>query len=399
MPNEVRTRAALYRGGTSKAFIVERKDLPTLDPAALDDWILAAYGSPDIRQIDGVGGADGLTSKFAVVGPPTRPDADVDYAFAQVGIDTPTIDWTLICGNISSAIGPYAIEHGLVPAVEPITAVRIHSLNTGKLIVCYVPVRDGRVVTAGSERIDGVPGTGAPIELDFRDAAGLRGAGLLPTGNAMDVAEVEGLGSVEYSVVDAAVPTIFMDAAKFGFTGAEDPKEIERHRDRLEAADRVRAVVAARLGWASSPETARTEARLAPVMVLVSSPADWLPYGTGRMRTAEEADVAVRSISFQNCHKAFPVTGSVATAAAAAISGTVVNRAVRAQAHATGRYRLAHPGGLLVAVAQVETEGGEYRLRKAGIVRTARRLLEGEIFTLPPSPGHSRVFAAPGESA
>jgi 2-methylaconitate cis-trans-isomerase PrpF len=170
--DQIRTPTVLYRGGTSKAFFVDRDDLPTQDRDEIAQWILAIYGSPDPRQIDGVGGADGLTSKFAILGTPTHPDADIDYWFAQVGIDEPTVDWSLICGNISSAVGPYAIERGMVTGQEPTTLVRIHNVNTGKIIRAEVPVANGRPRVIGDQRIDGVPGDPGPWPAPDRQCSG-----------------------------------------------------------------------------------------------------------------------------------------------------------------------------------------------------------------------------------
>ena len=188
-----RIRCVVMRGGTSRALFVMRGELPA-QPELRDRVILRMYGSPDVRQIDGMGGADPLTSKLAIIGPPTHKDADVDYTFAQASIDEPFVDHSGNCGNISSAVGPFAIDEGLVDPAEPTTTVRIHQTNTNCILVAEVPVVNGKAAVEGSYHIDGVPGTGARIELDFSDTAGAVTGHILPTGNPLDRLDVEGVG-------------------------------------------------------------------------------------------------------------------------------------------------------------------------------------------------------------
>jgi 2-methylaconitate cis-trans-isomerase PrpF len=378
--DQIRTPTVLYRGGTSKAFFVDRDDLPSQDREEIAQWILAIYGSPDPRQIDGVGGADGLTSKFAILGSPTRPDADIDYWFAQVGIDEPTVDWSLICGNISSAVGPYAIERGMVAAQEPTTLVRIHNVNTGKIIRAEVPVANGRPRVIGDQRIDGVPGSGAPIQLDLGESTSTQGCGLLPTGNVRDTLVVPGVGEVEFSLVDVALPCIFIRAERFGFSGNEGPLELEAAVDRLADADAVRRHVAAEMGWASSPENAQKESPLTPAIVLVSPAQSWVEYGSRLNRVANDCDFTARSVSARFAHKAYPVTGSVCTGVAAALRGSVVNDVVSPEARVGGRYRVAHPSGVIDVVIDLDQDRDEVLVRKGAVIRTARRLLEGFVY-------------------
>ena len=377
---QITTPAVLYRGGTSKAFIVQSKDLPSQDRARIAEWVLAIYGSPDKRQIDGVGGADGLTSKFAIVGPPSRADADIDYTFAQVGITEASVDWNLICGNISAAIGPFVIDEGLVEAVGPTTTVRVHNTNTGKLIECVVQVEQGRAKVIGTTHIDGVPGTAAPILLDFRDSASTKGKGLLPTGNVRDSIDVPGFGTVEYSLVDAALPGLFLAAKRFGLTGHEGPLELEANTAAMASIDSVRRTVAFHLGWATSAEAASTEVPHTPAAILVSGPAPWTEFGSKVMHEASDCDCTVRAVGARAVHKAFMVTGSVATGIAASLPGSVLHDVTRPEAHERGAYRLAHPSGIIETVVALERSGSEILLRRAAIVRTARRLLDGVVY-------------------
>ena len=213
------------RAGTSRGLFVMRNELPA-DPVLRDRAILRMYGSPDIRQIDGIGGADSLTSKLAIIGPSTREGADVDYTFAQISIPAARVDFTGNCGNISSGVGPFAIDQGLVEAVEPVTTVRIHQTNTNCLIIARVPVVNGMAAVEGDYKIDGVPGTGARIELDFSDTAGSLTNRLLPTGNPIDKLEVPGVGAIDVSIVDAGNPCVFVRGPIWGL---REPK----HRLRL----------------------------------------------------------------------------------------------------------------------------------------------------------------------
>ncbi|MDM0072686.1 PrpF domain-containing protein [Variovorax sp. J31P207] len=377
------TRGVLYRGGTSKALLVRASDLPSQDREELGRWLLAAYGSPDPRQIDGIGGADGLTSKFGFVGPSSRPDADVDYTFAQVGIDVATIDWSIMCGNILSSIGPYAIDEGLVPAVEPVTVVRIHNTNTGKVVVAQVEVSDGKPRTAGNVHIDGVPGTGSPILLDFKHAAGAKTGKLLPTGNYRDVAEVPGVGPVEYSVVDIAGMQLFVKASAFGLTGAESPIAYEKLVEAGQQIEFLRCKVAVDLGFATSIEAAKKESPITPFGIIVGPPQGWLLYGTQESRAADSCDLLARCVIDGGMHKAFPGTGAIPTAIAAAMEGTVVHDVTRAAAHKKGTYAIGHPGGTLTVEVGLNASDAGVEVSQASLVRTARRLFEGTVFVEP----------------
>jgi 2-methylaconitate cis-trans-isomerase PrpF len=222
-------RCTIMRGGTSKGIFFHRSDLPK-DQELRDKIIRRVFGAPDFREIDGLGGADPLTSKAVVIGPSTRQDCDVDYLFGQVNMAEPTIDWKSNCGNLASAVGPFAIDEGLVDGIEPITKVMIHQVNTGRVIVAEVPVKGNRAEVEGTHRIDGCPGTGAKIILDWADSAGAFTGKLLPTGNTTDILDVEGEGKFEVSLVDAAIPVVFIRAEALGLKGSETPQEIDANK-------------------------------------------------------------------------------------------------------------------------------------------------------------------------
>ena len=374
-----RIRAVVMRGGTSRALFVMRNELPS-DPAVRDRVILRMYGSPDVRQIDGLGGADPLTSKFAIIGPATRPDADVDYTFAQVSITEPFVDYAGNCGNISSAVGPYAIDEGLVDAVEPLTTLRIHQTNTNCILTAQVSVRNGKAAVEGDYHIDGVPGSGARIALDFSDTAGAVTGKLLPTGNPIDRLEVPGIGAIDVSIVDAGTPCVFVRAKDMGLTGTETPDEIDNDKDLNERIERIRGTAAALVGIVEDWREAAKKSPYLPFFAMISPPADYVDFTTGNTIQADDVDFVSRLLFMLRMHKAYPVTGTVCTGAAAKIGGTIVHEAARPESYAQAATRIGHPAGVIAIEAAVEAEGDSLRLVQAALGRTARRLMEGYVF-------------------
>jgi 2-methylaconitate cis-trans-isomerase PrpF len=373
-----RIRCVLVRAGTSRGLFVMRNELPA-DPEMRDKVIQRMYGSPDIRQIDGMGGADTLTSKLAIIGPATRPDADVDYTFAQVSITESLVDFSGNCGNISSGVGPFAIDMGMVDPVEPITTVRIHQTNTNCMIVAHVPVVDGKAAIEGDYRIDGVPGTGARIGLDFSGTAGAVTGRLLPSGRPLDRLDVPGVGPIDVSVVDAATPCVFVRAADMGIKGTETPAEIDGDRELNDRIERVRATAAAQMGLVERWEDAASKSPYLPFFVLISPPADYADFTTGRIVKAENVDLVARLLFMLKMHKAYAVTGTVCTGAAAKIQGTIVYEAARAESRTQPLTLIGHPAGIIDIEAVVEGEVGELALVRALVGRTARSLMEGHV--------------------
>lgn len=373
---QLKIPCVFMRGGTSRGAYLWAADLPA-DPAARDQVILAIYGSPDVRQIDGLGGGDSLTSKVAILAPPSRPDADIDYTFGQVGITTASIDYKPNCGNISSGVGPYAILRGLVPAVEPITRVRIHNTNTRKIIVAEVPVKDGEVLVDGDCAIDGVPGTGARILLDFQDVGGSATGRLLPTGRPRDTLVVDGR-TFEVSLVDAGNPYVFLRAEDLGLDGTESASRVNSDRALLDYVERIRAHAAVRYGFVDDPARALADSPNWPKIAYVAPPRDYTT-PTGRTVRAEEIDFLARGFSGQILHKAYAVTGALATAAAARVPGSLVHEVCRSE---PGRrtVRIGHPAGVLTLEAEVEQRGGELVVTRAALERTARRIMDGYVY-------------------
>ena len=374
---QARIPAVLMRGGTSKGLFFHEKDLPS-DTAARDRMILSAYGSPDPyrRQMDGVGGAVSTSSKTAIISPSTDPDYDVEYYFGQVLIDRPAIEFKGNCGNMSAAVGPFAVDEGLVAACEPITRVRIFQRNTRKLIVAEVPVAGGRFAEQGDYRISGVPGTGSKITLRFANPGGSMTGTLFPTGNLQDNLKVPGIGSVRVTIMDAANPVVFVQASQVGLVGTEiDEIDSTPIRSRLEA---IRSHAAALIGLAPSPAEASRTSQGVPKMAVVA-PAQSYPCTSGEIVQDSQIDLTARIMSMGGLHRSYAVTGAICTAGAARIAGTVVHAVLTGSSHARPMIRLGHPGGTIEIGAVVDKSGPAGIYREAVLGRTARRLMEGHV--------------------
>jgi 2-methylaconitate cis-trans-isomerase PrpF len=362
------------RAGTSRGAFVLERHLPR-DLELRDRVVLTMYGSPDPRQINGIGGGDALTSKIAVVERSSRPDADIDYTFGQVGIDQPQVFWVGNCGNMSAGVGVVAIEEGLVPAVEPETTVRIYNTNTKKILTATIPVSQGNVVETGQTAIAGVPGTAAPILLDFGECGGAVTGRTLPTGNPRDDMALDGR-TVTVSIVDAATPFVFVRASDVGMAGDELPSQIDADGDLLRRLEEVRSFAARAIGLVADDQVAREVSPSIPRVVAVSQPAPYRTTGGVTVRS-DDIDVLARQMAMQKTHKTFAVTGTLCTAVAAYIPGTVVNEVART--HSSGNFRLGHPGGVIEAVVRVRATGDDVSIERAAIVRTARTLMIGDI--------------------
>ena len=372
-------RCTIMRGGTSKGIFFHRNDLPK-DLELRDKIIRRVFGAPDFREIDGLGGADPLTSKVAVIGTSTREDCDVDYLFGQVNMAEPMIDWKSNCGNISSAVGPFAIDEGYVDAVEPVTKVRIHQVNTGRVIVAEVPVKGNRAEVEGSHRIDGCPGTGAKIILDWADSAGGLTGKLFPTGNTIDTLDVEGEGKFEVSLVDAAIPVVFIRAEALGLKGSETPQEIDANKKLLAKIEKIRSVAAQAMGLCRDWRKATHEVPYSPFFAICAPPIPYTDWTTGKKIPAEAVDLVVRLLFMQMMHKTYPVTGTVCTVAAAMTPGTLANRLSRPEIIQKGELRIGHPAGVITPEGKVEIQGNKYLLKRATVDRTARCLMRGYAF-------------------
>lgn len=365
--------AVFLRGGSSKGVFFHAKDLPA-DRAKQDAIFLSVLGSPDPygRQLDGMGGGISSLSKAVVIGPPTHPDADVDYTFAQVAVDRPLVDWSSNCGNLSSAVGPFAVDEGLVRASDGEALVRIHQVNTKRIIHARFLVRGRRAATEGDFAMAGVSGTGARIRLDFLSPGGGATGSLLPTGNAMDVLHHDGR-DYRATMVDAANACVFLDAAEVGLTGTESPDAIEARPEIMALLDALRRVAAVRMGLAATPE----QAPLAiPKVAVVSAPASYRALD-GAEVTTDNHDIAVRMISMERAHRAVPLTGGMALGVATRIAGSLPQTI--GAAPRSDEVRLANPSGLLSVGAEVRREGTTWIADSAVVFRSARRLMQGSV--------------------
>ncbi len=371
-------RCSIVRGGTSKGIFFMANELPA-DPALRDKVILAVFGSPDVRQIDGLGGADVLTSKLAIIGPSTRADADVDYTFGQVSFETAFVDYGGNCGNISAAVGPYAIDMGLVIPREPETTVRIHLANSGHILTAIVPVHGGKAAVTGDYAIDGVPGTGAKITLDWSEVTGTVSAGkLLPTGNAKDIITVDGR-DYPVSLVDAGNPLVFIAAESLDMRGTESPAEIEGNTPLVALIEKIRAKAAVMLGLTDTPESAATKTPYIPFFAIVSPPAAYTGLNGVAVQPGD-VDIVSRLLFMLKMHKAYPITGTACTGAAVRIPGTVAWDMLSEAARRAPYVRIGHPGGVLPVEAIAEEKDGVVRLKKIGTYRTARRIMDGLVY-------------------
>jgi 4-oxalomesaconate tautomerase len=361
----------LMRGGTSKGAYFLSADLPA-DVATRDRVLLAAMGSPDARQINGLGGADSLTSKVAVIGPPTRPDADVDYLFLQVVVAEPRVDASQNCGNILAGVGAFALERGLVAPTGELTRVRIHMVNTQSIAVAAVPTPGGHVQYTGTAAIDGVPGTAAPVTIDFLDIAGGSCGHLLPTGNSRDRFE-----GVDVTCVDNGMPVVLLRAADLGITGTEAPRALQADK-RLAA-----QVEAIRLAAGRAMNLGDVMAKTVPKMSLVSAP------------TAGGA-VSTRTFIPHKVHDAIGVFGAVSVATACLLPGSVTagtfdaNR-TRVAADGSQTVDVEHPTGFFtVTLLMSRDRHGAAMVERAALLRTARKIMDGRLY-VPAAvwPGHT----------
>jgi 4-oxalomesaconate tautomerase len=346
----------LMRGGTSKGLYFNAKDLPA-DRETRDRVLLAAMGSPDVRQIDGVGGAHPLTSKVAVISRSQRDDADVDYLFLQVVVDKSEVSDSQNCGNILAGVGPWAIENGLVKAQDGVTPVRIHMVNTGSIAVAYVQTPQGLVEYEGEARIDGVPGTAAPIPTDFLDVAGSSCGALLPTGAAVDVVD-----GIEVTCIDNGMPVVILRAADFGKTGEEPPEALEADAELKARVEKIRLALGPRMNLGDVTK------KTVPKMTLVS------PAKHGGI-------ISTRTFIPHRVHEAIGVLGAVSVATACVLPGSVAAKVAGVtDPNSVKQLDVEHPTGFFTVDMDVAIEGGELKVRRSALLRTARKLMSGQVF-------------------
>lgn len=343
----------LMRGGTSKGPFFLASDLPA-DAALRDRVLLAAMGSPDPRQIDGVGGADPLTSKVAIVSTSSRPGIDVDYLFAQVAVERPLVDVTPNCGNMLAGVGPFAIERGLIAARDPVTAVRIYMVNSGNVAVAHVPTPGGVLNFEGDTAIAGVPGTAAAIRLDFLDTVGSVCGSLLPSGHAVDT-----VGGIPATLIDNGMPVVVLRASDFGKTGQERCAELDSDASFKARLESIRLEAALLMGLGD------VRNKVVPKMTLVAPP-------------RAGGHIATRTFIPVKCHAAIGVLGAVTVATACVLPGSVVEQVARIPRQKVQRLSVEHPSGEFTVEIELD-EGADFRVARSGLVRTARALFQGQV--------------------
>ncbi len=357
---EMEIPCVLMRGGTSRGPYFRAEDLPA-DIAERDRVLLSVMGSPHELQINGLGGGNTLTSKVAIVSRSSHPGCDVDYLFAQVSVDQALVDTRPNCGNMLSGVGPFAIEAGLAPAVDGETVVRIFNVNTKTVVEATVQTPGGKVVYAGNTRIDGVPGSGAPIVLSFLDAEGSLTGSMFPTGARVDV-----IDGIQVTCIDVAMPVMIVAASSLGVRGDERPQELDANAELMGRIEQLRLEAGRRMGLGD------VSGSVVPKPVLVS---------------AGDTPDAIQSRYFtpHRCHKAHAVTGAIAVASSFVIPGTVSHELAQGDLPLKGTVAVVHPAGRIEIALDVQGRDEELKISKAGVVRTARKIMKGTVFSSVPS--------------
>ena len=384
---QIKIPATYMRGGTSKGVFFSLKDLPEaaqIPGPARDALLLRVIGSPDPydKQIDGMGGATSSTSKTVILSKSIKADHDVDYLFGQVSIDKPFVDWSGNCGNLSAAVGSFAISNGLVDASRiphnGVAVVRVWQANIGKTIIAHVPITNGEVQETGDFELDGVTFPAAEVQVEFMDPAAEEeggGGSMFPTGNLIDELEVPGVGTFKATMINAGIPTIFVNAEDIGYTGTELQSAINSDPKALQMFETIRAYGALRMGLISNLDEA-AKRQHTPKVAFVAKPADYVA-SSGKAVGAGDVDLLVRALSMGKLHHAMMGTAAVAIGTAAAISGTLVNLA--AGGVERNAVRFGHPSGTLRVGAEASLENGEWMVKKAIMSRSARVLMEGYV--------------------
>jgi 2-methylaconitate cis-trans-isomerase PrpF len=376
---QVKIPAVFMRGGTSKAIVFKQEDLPA-DRALWDEIFLAAIGSPDPsgRQLDGMGGGVSSLSKVCVVGRSSRPDADIDYTFAQILVKEKRVDYSGNCGNMSSAMGPFALDEGLVGSAGPEAVVHIHNTNTQKIIRSRFGVDEGLAAVDGALSIPGVSGTGAPVRLEFLNPGGATTGKLLPTGNVVDMLDVPGLGKIAASLVDAANACAFVQAKDLGLTGIEMPEALDANREMMEKLNAIRLAASVAMGIGKDLASA-AKTTTVPFIGFVSAPQNAKSL-SGEPIQADAVDLTGRILSSGQTHRALPLTASLCMAVAARLEGSVVHRVARRASNPEAPIRIGMPSGVLMVAASVNYQHGRWVAEQGAFYRTARRLFDGAVY-------------------
>ena len=369
-------KATYYRGGTSKGVFFQKKDLPTTDEKELNKLFLKIIGSPDPngRQLNGMGGGTSSVSKCVIINPSERDDADVDYNFIQIAIDQPVAEWNNNCGNLSGAVGPYAIQEGIIKPKEGENKIRIYQTNTDKIIHATFNVKDGKPEIEGNYSIAGVNGEGAKVRLDYLEPGGSGTGKLLPTGNVIDEIEIDNFGKIKVSIVDAATPLIYLLAEDVGLNGTETPEELDSNIEKMEIIQKIRRKCAYMIGLSKSENEAPMNT---PRIGIITSPKDYVSLDKTEIK-ANDQDITTRMFSMGKTHKAIMGTAGVNIGVAAAIEGTIPYNIKRKDSNPL-ELRAGNPSGVMTAGAIIEDDNGKPFAKSAIFYRTFRPLMRGEV--------------------
>jgi 2-methylaconitate cis-trans-isomerase PrpF len=371
----VKVPVVLMRGGTSKGLIFKTIHLPS-NPEIRDKMIIHIFGSPDKRQIDGLGGGTPLTSKLAIVGPSTHPDAHVDYTFGQVSLEQNTIDYNPTCGNMATGVGLFAVEEGYVPLTEPVTVIRMFNTNTSKIIETEVFVKNGMIQYDGDFAIDGVLGTASKIMVNFLDSGGGITGSLLPTGNPKDVITIEDGRKFDATVIDSANVVAFVSADQLQMNGTDFIEQF-KNQDLLNTLEAIRAEIGVRIGLMNDKKEVSPATHALPKIAVLVKPQNYQT-STGRTINENEIDIIGLYLAMGQLHQAFAVSGGIAVATGAQIPGTIVQDLLNEAKD--GMITIGHPSGSIKVDAKVEERDGQYYVTRAAIGRTARRLMDGNSY-------------------
>ena len=369
-------KATYYRGGTSKGVFFQKKDLPTSDQNKLNELFLKVIGSPDPnqRQLNGMGGGVSSVSKCVIISPSERDDADIDYNFIQIAIDKPIAEWNNNCGNLSGAVGPYAVQEGIIKPKEGENLVKIYQVNTDKIIHSTFQVKDGKPLIEGDYSIAGVHGAGSKVRLDYIDPGGSGTGKLLPTGNVIDEIEIKDYGKIKVSIVDAATPLVYLLAEDIGLKGTETPDELDAKTEKMNLIQKIRRKSAHIIGLSNSENEAPMNT---PRIGIVTSPKDYVSLDKTKI-SSNDQDITTRMFSMEKTHKAIMGTAGVNIGVAAAIDGTIPNKVKRKNSDPL-ELRAGNPSGVMTAGAIIENKNGKPFAKSAIFFRTFRPLMRGEV--------------------
>lgn len=370
-------KTVFMRGGTSKGCMFLKEDLPE-NREEWDSIFLQTMGSPDPKQIDGMGGTVSSNNKIVVVWKSEEPGIDVEYLVGQVIVGKEQVDYKSNCGNMTAAVGPFAVEAGLVPVVEPITTVHLLNRNTDKYIDVTVLCENGTFAQDGDCHIAGVDGTAAELKVKFLNPAGAKTGKLLPTGNVLDVLDIPGFGKIEATILDVSNPMVLVRAEDVSATGMELPEEVNSNAALCEVLEKVRGTAACMMGFAKDLKDATENSPAVPKVGFITSPKSYTEIG-GTQVNAEDMDICARVISVFKCHKACPLTSASSIAVAAALEGTLVKK-IMGDDGDTENVRIGHPSGIMTMCPEVEVKEGKTEVPAVAVQRTARRIMDGNVY-------------------